>query len=191
MKTVATLTAVFFFLASPAFAQAFKDFSLFTGYSLPTGTMTDEATGRLQLGGSLGLQVGPQAIIGFEYAHNWYGLSDEMQDYVDSSLGESGDLDLSISQYTLYGKIQILPNATTFYGKFSAGFYTSSATVSQGDIEVTVDETDFGLAGGLGYQILGRGRTGGFVEAMYHSILTEGNSTLYFDFRGGVTFRFL
>jgi hypothetical protein len=100
-------------------------------------------------------------------------------------------VDLNISQYTAFGKINLLPASSTLYAKFGVGFYTSSATASVDYVSITADSTDFGFTGGMGYQFFGMARTGGFAEVMYHSIMSEGATTIYVDFRAGVKILFL
>jgi hypothetical protein len=191
MKSILFVISVSILTLAPLGALAGSELGVAVGYSVPTGSMTDEAKGGPQFGANFGLQAGPQVMIGAEVFYNMYGLSDEMQDLVDETLGSSGDLDLTVTQYTLYSRVNLLPAASTLYAKFCAGMYRSAATASQGDIDITTDSTDFGLGAGLGYQFFGLGNTGGFGEVMYHSIMGDGETAIYLDFRAGVAFRFL
>ncbi len=191
MKTLLFVMSALILTLVPLGALAASELGVAVGYSVPTGSMADEAKGGPQFGVNFGLKASPQVMVGFEAFYNMYGLSDEMQDYVDQTLGSSGDLDLTVTQYTLYSRVNLLPAASTLYAKFCAGMYRSAATASQGDIDVTASETDFGLGAGLGYQFFGLGNTGGFGEVMYHSIMGDGETAIYLDFRAGVAFRFL
>jgi hypothetical protein len=191
MKYFLLVMSALILTQAPLGALAGSELGLAVGYSVPTGSMGDEAAGGPQFGANFGLQAGPQVMVGFEAFYNMYGLSDEMQDYVDQTLGSSGDLDLTVTQYTLYSRVRLLPAASSLYAKFCVGMYKSAATASQGDIDVTASETDLGLGAGLGYQFFGMGNTGGFGEVMYHSIMGDGDTAIYLDFRAGVAFRFL
>ncbi len=129
--------------------------------------------------------------MGVEVFYNMYGLSDETQAMVDAELGSDADMDINITQYTLSGKFMMMPTNSSVYSKFTAGMYKAAVTASLNGIDVTESESDFGVGVGLGYNFFGMGNTGGFVEAVYHNVFSEVESTSFIDLRGGVTLKFL
>lgn len=175
----------------PPSVQAESEINLATGFSFPTGSMSDAATAGPQGGLGVGFKVSPRVLIGAEFYRNWYGNSDETEALVDELLGPEGDADIGVTQYTLSAKVNTSLAASSFYSRFSVGWYKLAVTTSLGDIDVTADETDLGLGLGLGYQFFGDGNVGGFIETMYHSIFSEGDSSNYLDLHAGVSFRFI
>jgi hypothetical protein len=191
MKQSHLILLVLTLAATPCLAQGGKEVNLAVGMALPLGDMTDQATPGLQFGGSFGFSVAPRVTLGGEIYYSMLGLSDEYEAMVEQELGPDGDMDLSITQYGLYAKIGPGPTVASFYSKLSMGMYRAGATASLGDVEIGASETDFGLGAGVGYQFFGRGTTGGFIEADYHVILSDGGSSSYLDLKAGVTFQFL
>jgi hypothetical protein len=170
MKRFAVL--IFLMIAAAAPAQGGSELGLGLGWAIPTGDMTDEATSGPQFGARYGFTVAPRFVLGLEVFYTRFGLSRQMEDFIDATLGPGGDLDLSITQSTLSARIHTRPGNQGLYAKLRAGMYRSGATTS-------LDE------------FAGSGATGWFVEGLFHSIFPEEGSGHYFDLRGGVTFRFL
>jgi hypothetical protein len=189
MKRFAVL--IFLMIAAAAPAQGGSELGLGLGWAIPTGDMTDEATSGPQFGARYGFTVAPRFVLGLEVFYTRFGLSRQMEDFIDATLGPGGDLDLSITQSTLSARIHTRPGNQGLYAKLLAGMYRSGATTSLDDMKVTVSQTDFGLGVGAGFEFAGSGATGWFVEGLFHSIFPEEGSGHYFDLRGGVTFRFL
>ncbi len=185
MKSLLKLSA-FALVATLLFAgqASAKDmsWSIYGGMSNPTG----EASPDGGFGGRVNgfYMATPTIGVGAEVGYHKFGTME-----FDFGGGTTGEFSSSVWQFTPSVKAQGVAGKIRPYGIGGLGMYNSKVSLSYSDAtpEESESSTDFGFNLGAGAEF-GTGPTTFGVEARWHSISTEGESTDMISFMGGLNF---
>lgn len=197
MRAVALGILVLMLWAGPAPAQRgpherFEIAGTFGG-SFPLGEFNNNANVGVQVGGHAGFYLTPRAVLGLGLDLYYNGGSDEYRE--TQMLPADADADFSAWHLALYYKQLIAFSNLSPYVRLQVGFYDIDANVD--GQEVSAEDAEFALTGGLGLQVRGRGGLGGFAEFLFHRVIideenpeTEGDLRSFLSLRGGVSLFF-
>jgi hypothetical protein len=160
------------------------------GVSIPLGDFDDLADLGFTIAPRFGHYVHPRISVGVEYAYYNNGASEELIAFLEQLSGLNIDANFSIHQFTGYGKVLLTTQPVTPYIRAQLGMYRFGASVDVGLGSGSDSVNEFGLGGGGGVQFRGQGSVGGFVDAIFHVIFTEDNSTEFLGIQGGILFYF-
>ncbi|MFH1841677.1 MAG: outer membrane beta-barrel protein [bacterium] len=185
MKRMLWLTIMMMLLAGSTWAQGIEagqsEISVGLGYTMPMGDFGDTFDPGLAGCVGFGYYTSPILAIGGEICYNNYGYPSELDvPNVDESY--------TILQMAGTFKYSLGPDGKGPYLKAIAGFYRFEAEFSDEGVSVSLTETEFGLGAGGGFQFKGNGNMGGFLEATFHNVMTEGDATQFLNLKGGVIF---
>lgn len=165
------------------------------GLSAPVGDYGDLAS----LSGTgaviLGYYPGPHFSFGIDMGVHWHGVTDLADSLQAASLGQTTS-DLSFKLYrifTPYAKFQLTVARVSPYLTGLAGFYLQEARWTYNTLTASVTQTAsqgyFGLATGVGVQIVSDDNVLVFLEGRLHNAMRSGSAPLQFiDARVGLTF---
>ena len=174
---VATLLFV-----NQASAEKKTSWSLYGGMSNPTGEGSPDGSfaGRV----NLLYQATPVIGVGMEAGYHKFGTVDG-----DLGGGITSETTSNMWQFTPTVKAQSMQGKVRPYGIGGLGFYNTHVGYKTSDntIDTSDSSTDFGFNLGAGAEF-GTGPTTFGVEARWHSISTEGESTDMMSFMGGINF---
>lgn len=166
--------------ASPATAQKPFSFGVGGGVALPLGNFKDQANTGLNATVALGLGL-PMLPVGvrIEGAYNRFGFSDEAKAVF---LGEKGNWSISSATANVTLGLPISAVVVSPYLIAGGGMYWNSCSLS-----ICTSESDFGYNVGLGVKLRALVASG-YLEARYHSVQSEGESTNFIPITIGFTF---
>jgi len=185
MKRMLWLTIVLTLLATPSWAQGIEtgqsEIFIGPGYTMPMGDFGDVFDPGLAACVGFGYYTSPILALGAEIVYNNYGYPSEL---------DVPDIDESYTIMQMAGtlKYSLGPDGKGPYLKAIAGFYKFEAEYSEDDVTMSFSETEFGLGAGGGVQFKGDGNMGGFIEATFHNVMTEGDATQFLNLKGGIIF---
>lgn len=196
MRSILLVVTLVSLILSPIRALAIEEkqseFSLGGGASVPVGDFEEVAKTGFNFGANYGYYVSSQFSLGVEAKYHRYAASDELEDLSEALFfiltGLPVDLDItwSVFQGTAYGKFLFVDGDFSPYLRGTVGYYSLRLAVSAFGQSDSESDGNIGFGGGLGIQFYGQGNVGGFVEAMIHSIATEGSATNFIEARAGV-----
>ena len=103
------------------------------------------------------------------------------------------DINVTVFNYGLTSALHLSKGGPASpYLKAAVGMYNSKSEIKGGPLDGTDDSsTDAGIAGGAGVMFRPPGNSVGFgIEALYHNVFTENESTNLFSVTGRITFSF-
>lgn len=156
--------------------------SIYGGMSNPTGETSPDAGFGVRANGFY--MATPVIGVGAEVGYHKFGTMD-----LDFGGGVTGELSSNVWQFTPAVKAQGVTGTVRPYGIGGLGMYNMKGTLSYSDAtpEESESNTDFGFNLGAGAEF-GTGPTTFGVEARWHSIMTEVESTDMLSFMGGINF---
>lgn len=186
--------AIVLVLVSPVLAlpaeKGQTELTFSVGGGLPIGTFEDFAKPGLALGAGAGYYISPQFVLGGSLDYSNFGGSDDLEETLSFFLGIPIDASWSVLRGSAYGKFLFTPNGVAPYAKAAVGYYNLKLTLSaMGDSESESD-SNLGLGGGFGLQFHGEGVAGGYIEAMAHDILQDGDDAQFIEIRAGLNLLF-
>ncbi len=155
-------------LAGAVSASALAGPSIFAGVSLPTGDLADGFKTGLHAGAAFTQPVTPMGSIGVRGAFNRFAAEDILV---------ADDGHLNMIELLGIGKLT-LPAGPYFVAGLGLTNWKVTLDDWSGD-----SETDFTVAAGVGYTLVKLQ-----LEAMYHNISTEGESSAYITASAGLAF---
>lgn len=167
--------------ANTAVAQKPISFGLAAGVSMPMGDFKDAANTGLNVTGALGLGM-PMLPVGvrIEGAYNRFAFSDENV----AAAGEKGNVTIASATanitFGLPGVVVLSP-----YVIAGAGMYWTGCDIKGNDN--CDSQSDLGFNGGVGIKLRAL-LASAYLEARYHSVQTEGQSTNYLPITIGFMF---
>lgn len=184
MRHVCFTSAIIVLLATAAFSQneiTKIELSPTVGIAIPGSGLKDIA----DVGFAIGLQfsyfVTPRVAIGAAGIYNSF----------KEDIPVPTVFDVDITSYELTGHIKLFlsksQNSAPYFKGF-AGVFPLKLSTSSGSISIGQTRRDFGFGGALGFQRIGKGSVGSFVEFAIFDILSEGSSIQYANIRVGISF---
>ena len=158
------------------------------GLSLPTGDYKDEASLGLLVGLTGTYMLGDLFGIGGDLAIHSPGVADDFEEAMAAAAGATVDVGLRAIQATAHARLTLPTRGTVKpYLRGGFGLYNLGSRVEGGTLDVDDSETDLGFNLGIGALAAAEAvaLTG---ELAYHSIGTEGSSTIMFTLAVGLHF---
>lgn len=175
--------------ASPSFASGPTWIGANLGLNMATGDFGDVASTGF-FGGATGtMMVNEQFGIGGDINFHSFGVADEFEEDLAAGLGTSVDVSLSAIQITPHGKF-FFSTSGDFkpYGKLGIGFYNTKAKIESSLGSSDDSETNLGFNLGVGGLFKASDKMAYGVELLYHSIMTEDESSNLFTIGGVLQF---
>lgn len=195
-------------LAVPAAAQeqgvakGTVETSLGGGGSFPVGDFKDNANTGFNIGGRAAYYVTERIAVGGQITYDRFGASDELKQALSGIISDPNnplavDANFDMLQYGAYGKYNFMPAKRAMpYVKAFVGASSVKASGRAGPDEVNCAPpgcasaetwvTDFAAGGGVGVDVRFGEIFGGYADAHYNALFTEGSTTQYFSLQAGV-----
>jgi len=186
------LTAAVFALAvaaSPSFAGGPTWIGANLGLNMATGDFGDVASTGYFAGATGTMMLNEQFGVGGDLNFHSFGVNDDFEEDLAAGLGESVDVSLSAIQFTPHGKFFFSTSGDFMpYAKLGVGFYNTKAKIEAASGESDDSNTDLGFNLGVGGMFKASDKMAYGVELLYHSIMTEDESSNLFTIGGVLTF---
>ena len=165
--------------ATPAFAQK-PSLGIAAGISMPQGNFKDIAGSGLNATVALGLGM-PMLPVGvrLEGSYNRFPFSDD----IEAVIGEKGSWNFASATGNVTLGLPLSAIVVSPYLIAGGGMYWGNCSVKS----ACDGESKFGYNGGLGVKLRAV-MLSGYIEARYHSIQTEGESTSFLPVTIGIMF---
>jgi opacity protein-like surface antigen len=108
---------------------------------------------------------------------------------LDAAFGTGTDADVKFMRYGVHGKYMLgaAGSKTMPYFVAGLGMYNGKAQITPpGGPEVSASETDFGLRGGMGLNMMLSPKMGIGLQADFNDVMTEGSSTQFIGLSAGL-----
>jgi len=159
------------------------------GAAIPTGDFKELADGGFVFGIDAGYFVSRRFALGIEVnPHSFQASADVVRAARLITTDSRADARWTETQITAFGKYLLGSGRISPFVQFQMGSYRLEAKIEASGGSFSSSESNFGFGGGGGLQFRGDGLLGGFVEAMFHDVPTDGSSLTFFDLRGGISF---
>jgi len=155
IRTLVVIASVAALSASPAFAVGSHQVGVDLGASVPSGDFSDAASTGMSVGGVYQYSMMMFAVGGEVKYHAW-SASSATKEAVELANGAGSELKFSAMEYDVYGKVN-LPIASmpmlSPYVKAGGGWYAPTAKLTSPLGDTSTSNSDFGLMGGLGFDV--------------------------------------
>ena len=159
------------------------------GVGIPMGNDADVM--KTGFGGGISAEylVTPNIGVGLSYSFNSFGLKDEYLEIMDMV---GVDASFSISPTVLTGRYYFQPeNSIKPYAGLDLGIYSQKMSMKVLGFSVgSISTSDFGLAPVVGLQFGLSQKLALDVNAKYHYVFTEGDSSSFIGFNLGLVYTF-
>jgi hypothetical protein len=99
------------------------------------------------------------------------------------------DASWSQTQVSGFAKYVFTTGHTSPFARVEIGSYSVEAKVDGSAASISsTSQSNLGIGLGGGCQFRGDGLLGGFAEATFHAVPTDGSDWTFFDLRGGISF---
>lgn len=178
--------------ATPSFASGPTWLGVNAGVNVPTGDFGDFASLGF-FGGATGtMMINEQFGVGGDINFHSFGVSDDYEELLAALAGEPVDVSLSAVQITPHAKYFFGSGSDfTPYAKFGVGIYNLRAKVESASVGSSDDsESKLGFNLGVGGMIKASETMAYGVELLYHTIMTDDESSSLFTIGGVLNFGF-
>lgn len=159
------------------------------GVGLPMGDYGDAFKSGLMIGVEATKMMSTNLGIGVDGGYIKNNPNDENQAALDATFGTGTDADAKFMRYGAHAKYMLgaAGSKTMPYFVAGAGMYNFKFQVTPpGGPETSASDTDFGIRGGMGLNMMLSQKMGLGFQADFNDVFTEGNSTQFIGLSAGL-----
>ena len=183
--------SVLLLVPAAAFASGGWTLDVRGGLGLPMGDYGDAFKSGLLLNVEASKMMTTNLAIGLDGSYLKNDPSDDNQAALDLAFGSGTEADAKFMRYGVHGTYMLgaAGSKTMPYFVAGVGMYNNKFQVTPpGGPESSASNTDFGLRGGVGMNIMMSEKMGIGLQADYNDVMTEGTSSQYIGLSAGLHF---
>lgn len=188
-KSLFLVLAVLLLVPAAAFANGAWMIDARGGLGLPMGDYGDEFKSGLMIGVEASKMVTTNLAIGVDGSYLKNNPTDDNQTALDLAFGSGTDADAKFMRFGVHGKYMLGASGskTMPYMVAGAGMYNNKFQITPpGGPEVSDSNTDFGIRGGMGLNMMLSEKMGLGFQADYNDVFTSGTSSQFIGLSAGL-----